>query len=87
MKKDKRFTLRIRHIPKRTFLWMCLFLAPALYGQPPAGSPPTSPPAGVVGEPCWNEECIPVDGGIIFLLVGSVLLGVRFIYAARRKKA
>jgi len=51
--------------------------APA--GSPPgfpAASPPAGAPGGPNGEPCWYAECIPIDGGLIFLLIGGVLMGV-----------
>lgn len=45
----------------------------------PTGTPPTTPPSTTAGSPCWDEYCIPIDGGIVFLLMGAGALGYRVI--------
>lgn len=54
------------------------------FAQPPGG-PPSTGGGGSAGSdpPCWQPECIPIDGGLIFLLAAGVLLGVFMLY--RRK--
>ena len=48
---------------------------------PPGGPPPGGPPPGGVGTdpPCWNPECIPIDGGVGFLIAAGAVLGVKKI--------
>ena len=54
------------------------------FAQPPAGPPPTAPPTGG-GPPCWDPECIPIDGGVGFLIVAGAALGAKKIYDHRNK--
>ncbi len=39
-----------------------------------AGGPP-GPPGGGGGPPCWPPPCIPIDGGIGFLIAAGVAYG------------
>ncbi|MBD3637822.1 MAG: hypothetical protein HUJ25_10745 [Crocinitomicaceae bacterium] len=61
------------------------FLSTAGIAQPPSGSPPVSPPCAAAGSPCWDTECIPIDGGIVFLIIAGALLGVKIIYNMNSK--
>ena len=45
---------------------------------------PGPPPMG--GPPCWPPPCIPIDGGVIFLLIAGALLGGWKIYTSYYKK-
>ena len=56
-----------------------------LFAQPPGGPPPGG--GGTTGgvPPCWAPECIPLDGGIGFLLVAGAALGAKKIYNNREK--
>ncbi|UKN03654.1 hypothetical protein K6119_09025 [Paracrocinitomix mangrovi] len=47
------------------------------FGQPPA--PPPPPPAGSAGTPCWDSTCIPIDSGIVLLIIVALILGTRMI--------
>lgn len=51
-----------------------------LEAQPPGGG---SPPPG--GSPtCWPPPCIPIDGGISFLLLAGAAFGAKKIYDQRK---
>ena len=47
--------------------------------QPPGGPPPGGQVPGGTGPPCWAPECIPIDGGIGFLIAAGAVLGVKKI--------
>jgi hypothetical protein len=49
-----------------------LFAAP---GPPPMGGPP-----------CWPPPCLPIDGGVLFLMIAGILLGGWKIYSSFYKK-
>jgi hypothetical protein len=56
-----------------------LFLG-SLVAQPP------SPPAGATTSPgCWPPPCVPIDGGISFLIAAGIGLGVKKAYDSRKK--
>lgn len=56
----------------------------AAFAQPPSGPPPTAPPTGTE-PPCWDPSCIPVDGGLGFLIAAGAALGVKKIHDHRNK--
>ena len=35
------------------------------------------PPPGGTGPPCWPPPCIPIDGGISFLIAAGVAYGAK----------
>lgn len=39
-----------------------------------AGGPP-GPPGGSGGPPCWPPPCVPIDGGISFLILAGLAYG------------
>lgn len=43
-----------------------------------AAGPPGPPGGG--GAPCWPPPCVPIDGGISFLLVAGALYGGKKVY-------
>ena len=51
-----------------------------------AGGPPPPPPGGG-GPPCFPPPCIPIDGGISFLLAAGVALGAKKIFDSRKKSS
>lgn len=57
-----------------------------LFGQPPAGTPPTAPPSATGGDPCWDSQCIPIDGGIIFLIIAGLILSAKLFYKIHKEK-
>lgn len=55
-----------------------------VFAQPPGGPPPGGGGTTGTTPPCWEPECIPIDGGLIFLLIAGVALGVHQIYSRTR---
>lgn len=54
-------------------------------GQPPGGGDPPGGPGG--GDPpCWPPPCIPVDGGLSFLVAIGAAFGGKKVYSALKKK-
>ncbi len=49
-----------------------------------APSPPPSTTGGTTGPACWPPPCVPIDNGIIFLIVAGVLYGAKKIYDFRK---
>ncbi len=49
----------------------------AIYAQPPGGPPPGGSVPGGNTPPCWDPECIPIDGGLGFLIAAGALFGIR----------
>ena len=49
------------------------------FTQPPGGAPPGGQVPTGIGPPCWDPECIPIDGGIGFLIAAGAVLGVKKI--------
>ena len=53
---------------------------------------PSLPPAGgaggpATGPPCWTPAgCVPIDSGIVFLLLGGSVLAITFIYRLTKKQ-
>ena len=56
-----------------------------LWAQPPGGPPPGGGGSTGTNPPCWQPECVPIDGGVAFLLGAGILLGVKMIYDQRIK--
>ena len=48
---------------------------------PGGGGPPGG--GGHTGPPCWAPPCVPIDGGIWFLLAAGAVIG---IYTISKKK-
>lgn len=75
------------HLMKKLLLAIALILAShGLFAQPPGGPPP----GGTTGTPppdCWPAPCIPVDGGIGFLVLAGAALGGKKLYDAQKRKA
>ncbi len=49
-----------------------------------AAGPPGPPGGGTGGPPCWPPPCVPIDGGISFLLAAGLLYGSKKIYDNRK---
>jgi hypothetical protein len=44
------------------------------------------PPPVSGGNPtCWPPPCVPIDNGVIFLIIAGMLYGVKKIYDSRKK--
>lgn len=55
-----------------------------LHSQPPGGPPPGGGGTTGTTPPCWEPECIPIDGGLMFLIIGGALLGGHLLYSQRK---
>lgn len=51
-----------------------------VFSQPPGGPPPGGGGSTGTRPPCWTPTCVPIDGGIGFLIVAGVALGARKLY-------
>lgn len=53
-----------------------------------SGAPPPRPGGGGPGGggfPCWPPPCVPIDGGISFLLLAGAIYGSKKIYDFNKK--
>ena len=62
-------------------LVMFVFVA---FGQPAGGAPPGGPAGGEPG--CWPPPCVPIDGGISFLIAIGAAFGGKKAYDVLKKK-
>ena len=69
--------MKIRLIFSVTILLVLLSLA--IFGQTGGG-----PPGGPGGAPCWPPPCIPIDGGIGFLIAIAAAIGIKKIYFTKK---
>ena len=58
-----------------------------LFAQPPGGPPPGGGGTTGTTPPCWEPECVPIDSGLIFLLIAGLVLGARMLYARKQEVA
>jgi len=66
---------------KNQIIIISVFLVMAVtssYGQPAGGAPPGGPAGGTPG--CWPPPCVPVDGGISFLIAIGAAFGGKKMY-------
>ncbi len=57
----------------------------ALFAQPPGGPPPGGGGTTGTTPPCWEPECVPIDSGLIFLLIAGLVLGARMLYTRKQQ--
>ena len=69
----------IKHLIAITFF---LFFLNTFYAM--AGGPPPPPPGGG-GPPCFPPPCIPIDGGISFLVAAGIAIGAKKVHDSRKK--
>lgn len=50
-----------------------------------AGGPP-GPPSGGGDPPCWPAPCVPIDGGISFLIAAGLAYGGKKAYGSIKGK-
>ncbi|MBL7901691.1 MAG: hypothetical protein JNK73_06825 [Bacteroidia bacterium] len=50
-----------------------------------AYSAPAPPPSATGGPGCWPPPCVPIDGGIVFLMAAGVAYGAKTFRDARKK--
>ena len=56
------------------------------YDDTLAAGPPGPPGGGGGGPPCWPAPCIPIDGGIGFLLAAGLAYGGKKAYNSFKGK-
>jgi len=63
------------------------YTAILLFGATVIFSAPAPPPnGGTTGSPaCWPPPCVPIDNGIIFLMVAGALYAAKKIFDFRKK--
>jgi len=70
-------------IEKLITLLFVLMINIIAFAQPPGGPPPGG--AGGTNPPCWDPECIPIDGGVGFLIAAGAVIGVKKIRDHRKQ--
>ncbi|MBK9283226.1 MAG: hypothetical protein IPM51_02795 [Sphingobacteriaceae bacterium] len=69
-----------------TLRFLIIFILVLIGSQYMFGAPPPPPPP--VGTPsCWPPPCIPIDGGISFLVAAGAAYGAKKLYKAHKKKS
>lgn len=71
-------------ITKLVIITFILFLAFSGMDAFAAG-PPGPPGGGGGGAPCWPPPCVPIDGGISYLLAIGAIYGGKKIYDISKK--
>ena len=71
----------------KDFFFAVFFIAADLVAiaQPPASPPPPGGGSTGTDPPCWDPECIPIDGGVGFLIAAGAALGIRKVYNKKNK--
>ncbi|GAB4249320.1 MAG: hypothetical protein Kow0079_01900 [Vicingaceae bacterium] len=73
---------------KRIFLTLVFLVALSIVNNAFAAGPPGPPGGGGGGPPCWPPPCVPIDGGIGYLIAAGALLGIKKtndLYQNRKK--
>ena len=66
----------MKKLLKHTLVTALLYMASvSLSAQAPSGAPPPGGPSGTPAPTCWPPPCIPVDGGISFLIAIGAAFG------------
>ncbi len=63
---------------------MCAFTALILFSKDMIAQPPPGGGGGP-GPGCWPPPCVPIDGGVGFLILAGLALGGWKIYTSYRK--
>ncbi len=72
--------IQVKHIITLALILGVSYLATA--GAPP---PPPPPPGGGMTPPCWPPPCIPIDGGLSFLVAAAAIYGGKKLYDHQKK--
>lgn len=69
------------------FIYTLLFLiALSIVNNTFAAGPPGPPGGGSGGPPCWPPPCVPIDGGLSFLLLAGAAYGGKKVYDISKDK-
>jgi len=49
-------------------------------------APAPGPPGGGSGPPCWPPPCIPIDGGVGFLIIAGLVFGAWKLFVSYKRK-
>lgn len=71
---------------KRFIFIAIIFIAMSIFNNAFAAGPPGPPNGGPGGPPCWPPPCVPIDGGISFLLLAGVAYGGKKVYDISKDK-
>ena len=80
--------MKLKYLTLKLLLAAFFIAANALtFAQgPPGGPPPGGTPPTQGGPPCWDPSCIPLDGGLSFLIVAGAALGAKKIHSHRKSR-
>jgi|TARA_R110000787_G_scaffold135687_2_gene248002 hypothetical protein len=73
----------LMRITKLVLITIVLFLA--LSGIDVFAAGPPGPPGGGGGPSCWPPPCVPIDGGISYLLALGAIYGGKKVYDISKK--
>jgi len=71
---------------KRFIYTVFFIIAMSVVNNAFAAGPPGPPTGGGGGPPCWPPPCVPIDGGISFLLVAGAAYGAKKVYDISNKE-
>lgn len=71
---------------KQLILAFVFILAISIVNNAFAAGPPGPPTGGGGGPPCWPPPCVPIDGGISFLLLAGAAYGGKKVYDISKDK-
>lgn len=70
----------------KRFVFITLFIiALSIANNAFAAGPPGPPSGGGGGPPCWPPPCVPIDGGLSFLLIAGMVYGGKKAYDLSKK--
>lgn len=73
---------KLNHLYSKIVLTTCFLLAGlSLFAQPPGGPPPGGSGAAGGTPPCWEPECVPIDSGLVFLIVAGLALAIKMLHS------
>ena len=70
---------------RKLFIILTLVISPFFFNEAFSAGPP-GPPGGGGGPPCWPPPCIPIDGGIGFLIAAGIAFGGKKAYDFTKRK-
>lgn len=70
------------------FIFTSVFIVVLSMGNNAIAAGPSGPPGPPTGggPPCWPPPCVPIDGGLSFLLIAGVAYGGKKVYDISKDK-